>query len=359
MGVILFILLSLAAAVVMYFSEPSQFSGTTALSWIAFFNLAALTLFAGYSIVNMKSHQKLTLTYDRFVETSVNGAVKVKALEQAIREMIVALQSESAEVKTAINNIEEIAAVLSEVVKSTEMTLSQSEEMQTGARLGLESVASLSHAMSEIASANSQLENMNVLITSIGEKTSVIDQIVFKTQLLSFNAAIEAAHAGKKGRGFSIVAAEVGKLAKNSGQAAEEISKLLVESRSQATATVTSIRDRIDGGKRASDECTNAIAEISRKITDIAPMIEMIRATAQMQEQGINDTKSTFEQIQKLNEHARSSFNDLDRLLPELMSQEESIRDAAQILSLQIKASSPVPILQLLTEHSYDKKESA
>ena len=57
---------------------------------------------------------------------------------------------------------------------------------------------------------------------------------MFKTQLLSFNASIEAARAGQHGRGFAVVAEEVGHLAQTSGKAAEEIRNLL-EKQSKAS----------------------------------------------------------------------------------------------------------------------------
>ncbi|MHA0111674.1 methyl-accepting chemotaxis protein, partial [Klebsiella pneumoniae] len=78
--------------------------------------------------------------------------------------------------------------------------------------------------------ANSQLQSISNIIGEISAKTNIINDIVFKTQLLSFNASIEAARAGQHGRGFAVVAEEVGNLAQMSGNAAKEIRALLEDS---------------------------------------------------------------------------------------------------------------------------------
>ena len=71
------------------------------------------------------------------------------------------------------------------------------------------------------------------LIREIEDKTKVINDIVFQTKLLSFNASVEAARAGEYGKGFSVVAEEVGNLAEMSGHASKEIEGLLSHSISQ------------------------------------------------------------------------------------------------------------------------------
>ena len=57
----------------------------------------------------------------------------------------------------------------------------------------------------------------------IKDKVNIINDIVFQTKLLSFNASVEAARAGENGKGFAVVAEEVGNLASVSGKAANEI----------------------------------------------------------------------------------------------------------------------------------------
>ena len=82
--------------------------------------------------------------------------------------------------------------------------------------------------MDEIINNSIRLKDMRSILANITEKTSIIHDIVFKTQLLSFNASIEAARAGEFGQGFAVVAEEIGNLAKTSGTAASEINKLLL-----------------------------------------------------------------------------------------------------------------------------------
>lgn len=66
----------------------------------------------------------------------------------------------------------------------------------------------------------------------------MINEIVFQTKLLSFNATVEAARAGENGKGFSVVAVEIGKLEQISGNAAKEISELLYNSTKPVSETI-------------------------------------------------------------------------------------------------------------------------
>ncbi|HFU75534.1 MAG TPA: hypothetical protein ENK66_04735, partial [Arcobacter sp.] len=73
----------------------------------------------------------------------------------------------------------------------------------------------------------SSMEEINAQVNSINEAISVIDQISFQTNILSLNAAVEAATAGETGKGFAVVAQEVRNLASRSAEAANEIKKIV------------------------------------------------------------------------------------------------------------------------------------
>lgn len=100
-------------------------------------------------------------------------------------------------------NLEELKKMIAEVNHSSKLLQKSVEE-------GLKSIANVTETMVEIK-----------------EKSKIINDIVFQTKLLSFNASVEAARAGDSGKGFAVVAEEMGNLAKASGEAAKEIEMIL------------------------------------------------------------------------------------------------------------------------------------
>ena len=122
--------------------------------------------------------------------------------------------------------------------ESSHEASSQVQEAIRIADKGTETASALSRAINDIIAgnekihrqvelSNQQLGNIVNVIREIDSKTKVINDIVFQTKLLSFNASVEAARAGEHGKGFAVVAEEVGNLARMSGKAAEEISTML------------------------------------------------------------------------------------------------------------------------------------
>ena len=117
----------------------------------------------------------------------------------------------------------------------------------------------------ELANKTSQsMNDINDKVNAINEAISVIDQIAFQTNILSLNAAVEAATAGEAGKGFAVVAGEVRNLAARSAEAANEIKKL-VEIATQNTNEGKSIATQmIDGYEDLSDNITQTIDLISK-----------------------------------------------------------------------------------------------
>ena len=100
----------------------------------------------------------------------------------------------------------------------------------------------------ELASKTSlAMDEINEQVNAINDAITVIDQIAFQTNILSLNAAVEAATAGEAGRGFAVVAQEVRNLASRSAEAAKEI-KDLVENANIKANEGKEIADVMIGG---------------------------------------------------------------------------------------------------------------
>ena len=154
--------------------------------------------------------------------------------------------------------------------------------------------------------SNKKFQEMTVIITEIGNKTKIIDDIVFQTKLLSFNASVEAARAGEAGKGFSVVAEEVGNLAQMSGKAASEIKQLLDESVQKVDQVIKESQDivqklsliskeKISNGSIIAGECRIAFEDILGNVLRVDELITKIALSSKEQSNGVDEvSKAVF-----------------------------------------------------------------
>jgi len=145
------------------------------------------------------------------------------------------------------------------------------------------------------------MDEINYQTNAIAEAITVIDQIAFQTNILSLNAAVEAATAGEAGKGFAVVAQEVRNLASRSAEAAKEI-KDLVENATEKT----------NDGKNISSDMINGYERLNTNIQNTLSLINKISESSKEQFDSmaqINDTVNRLDQVTQQNAIASEEAN--------------------------------------------------
>jgi len=203
------------------------------------------------------------------VDNKTNGLTLGKSSEILLKN-VNSLNKNSTDAAAAI---EETAAALEEMTANISSTTNNVVKMASYGN----DVKSLVESGQELAKeTTSAMNEIDKEVNEINEAITVIDQIAFQTNILSLNAAVEAATAGEAGKGFAVVAQEVRNLASRSAEAANEI-KTLVEN-----AT-----NKANNGKKISDKMIDGYTHLNDSISSTLSMISDVEMASKEQHQGI------------------------------------------------------------------------
>lgn len=187
-----------------------------------------------------------------------------------------------------------------EQAASLEETASSMEELTSAVRQNADNAKQANQVVTSTALLTEQgnqatqevVQTMRGLSDSSGkiaEIISVIEGVAFQTNILSLNAAVEAAQAGEQGRGFAVVAGEVRTLAQRSATASREIKELITDSLS-----------RVETGVRQVDRATQSMTEILSSVRKVSALMGEIAAASEEQSKGIEQVNVAVAQMDQV-----------------------------------------------------------
>ena len=236
-------------------------------------------------------------------------------------------------------SIEEISAMINNNVEKAEQSTALSLEVQKAAGTSNESMSSLIAAMEELIESNKKIQELVKVVAEIGEKTTVIDEIVFQTKLLSFNASVEAERAGEHGRGFSVVAQEVGNLAQMSGKAASEISSMVKNSVRQAQVITNDNETQVTRNNALVHKTAGHLRMISESSTKLFEQAQQIVDSSREQVEGINQVNEAMNQIDQATQENSITAEQTARASEYLSTRADTLAQATDVLKNLISTS--------------------
>ncbi|MEV9478274.1 methyl-accepting chemotaxis protein, partial [Aliarcobacter butzleri] len=206
---------------------------------------------------------------EMLVENKSNGLTLGGSSEILLKNVDV-LNKNSNEAAAAL---EETAAAVEEISSNISNNTDNIIQMS---RLASSVTSSVTNGQTLASQTTNAMNEIDKEVNAINEAITVIDQIAFQTNILSLNAAVEAATAGEAGKGFAVVAQEVRNLASRSAEAAREI-KNLVESATQ----------KADQGKKISEDMISGYKALNENIIQTIELIKGVESSSKEQLAGI------------------------------------------------------------------------
>jgi len=307
----------------------------------------------------------ITKLLTRISQDLSDGANEVASASQNISaassELSSAATQQAAALQETVTAVDEISSMVNKNAENATASRSVSDKSQKAAVDGKGVVDAMINAMDDInqstahitiqtEASNKEISEIINVITEISNKTKVINDIVFQTKLLSFNASVEAARAGEHGKGFAVVAEEVGNLAQMSGNAAKEISSLLEgsiqkvqmiikDSKTKVEQLVIESKEKVETGLSTAKQCGEVLDNMVMNGSELSSRVGEIAVASNEQATGVQEISNAMAQLDQVTQKNASAANNAANTGEILIQQAQNLHKIVQTLVATVLGS--------------------
>ena len=267
-------------------------------------------------IANIESVHSQIISQSQSVQQTA-GAVNQIAANIASLENLIVHQADG--VTGASSAIEEMMVNIESVNRSIDKMAASFDKLMADTMNGSSKQADVSHKVEQIVAQSQMLQEANLVISNIAEQTN----------LLAMNAAIEAAHAGESGKGFSVVADEIRKLSETSTAQSKTIGDQL-----------DNIRTSIDEVVLASTDSNNAFVSVAEAIKETDEIVRLIKSAMEEQTVGSQQINKALHEMNDSTAEVRTAGHEMAEGNKHILDEVKNLQDSTLLMKQSMEEMS-------------------
>ena len=230
-------------------------------------------LFAGFYLSLVSSVNEISANLFNIVEEVESSSNMLSQSSQILAE---GNQEQAAAIQETASTLEESSSMVKQNTDNTKVAAALAKQARVAANRGSKEISEMVTSMDELKKSSDQIAKI----------IKVIDEIAFQTNILSLNAAVEAARAGDAGKGFAVVAEEVRNLAQRSAEAAKDTAAII-----EGNIILS------QKGLTASQLTSDALKEINEQVQKVNEIIDEVAVATAEQNQGVLQIHQAMSQM--------------------------------------------------------------
>lgn len=239
----------------------------------------------------------------------------------AIEETSASAHEVSALSKENLESFNDVNIALKNIQDTIKLSSNSTKELEKNLMDNSKTNESVIFTMQE---TTNMLEELISLFAEVVEKTAIINDIVFQTKLLSFNASVEAARAGEHGKGFAVVAEEIGNLAQMSGDSATAIQNTLEKTDSKVKDIIKEMSENSKTLERKLKELSETsqitLQDFTLNFQKVSNGSKSIGQKVEKVTSSISEQTNSIEEMSKATTHINHSINQNSLVVSQTLS---------------------------------------